>query len=115
MNSDVTGIDQVMSTLLTLNKHRLQSFYSCFCFTLAEHNVIKFSLHINCSAQAVNNISESAISNSNKQIKFAQIQKLFKLSTLNSVHKVELKQEIPCLFDVGRNVLTGKKHKMDKK
>ena len=37
-------------------------FTSVFYFTHAEHNLIKFKLHNNWSVQAVNNISECAIS-----------------------------------------------------
>ena len=52
MNSSVIRLYQVMSILLTMNKHHL------FCFVHAEHNLIKLKLYINA---AVNNILEGAM------------------------------------------------------
>ena len=48
-------------------------FTAVFCFTDAEHNLIKLKLYDNWSAQAVNSISEYAIWNSKKPIKFAHL------------------------------------------
>ena len=39
----------------------LAAFTAAFCFAHAEHKLIKLKLYNNCSAQAVNNISESAM------------------------------------------------------
>ena len=44
MNSDVVWLYQIMSILLAMSK---------FCFAHAEHNLIKFKLYNNWSAQAV--------------------------------------------------------------
>ena len=55
MNSGVAQLYQIMSILTTMNKHHL------LCFKHAANNLIKLKLHNNCSAQAVNNISESVM------------------------------------------------------
>ena len=54
----------------------LAVYTAAFCFAHAEHNIIKFHLYSNWSAQAVNNVSESAMWSSSKPIKFAQLWKL---------------------------------------
>ena len=47
-------------------------FTDAFGFEHAKQNLVKFKLY-NWLAQAVNNISESAMSNSSKSIKFAHL------------------------------------------
>ena len=54
-------------------KASIAVFTAVFCFTNAEHNLIKLKLYDNWSAQAVNSISEYAIWNSKKTIKFAHL------------------------------------------
>ena len=44
-----------------------------FCFTHVEHNLIKLKLYNNWSAQAVSSISECAMWNPKKPIKFAHL------------------------------------------
>ena len=68
MNLGVVLTYHLMSILLTMNKHHFQSFTAAFCFAHAKQNL----------AQAVNNISESAMWNSSKPIKFAHLSKLGK-------------------------------------
>ena len=46
---------------------------SVFCFTRAEHNLIKLKLYNNWSAQAVNSISECDMWNSKKPVKFIHL------------------------------------------
>ena len=46
-------------------------FIAVFCFTHAEHSLIKLKLYNNWSAQDFNSISECAMWNSKKPIKFA--------------------------------------------
>ena len=46
MNRDLVRRDQIISILLTMNKHRLQ-FTAVFCFTHAEDNLIKTKLYNN--------------------------------------------------------------------
>ena len=48
-------------------------FTAVFCFTHAEHNLIKLKLYNNWSAQAVNSIAECAMWNSKKPIEFAHL------------------------------------------
>ena len=48
-------------------------FTAVFCFTQAEHNLIKLKLYNNWSAKAVNSISECAMWNSKKPIKFSHL------------------------------------------
>ena len=43
------------------NEQASLAFTAAFCFAHAEHNLIKLKLYNNSSAQAVNNISESAM------------------------------------------------------
>ena len=43
MKSDSLRLRQIMSILLTMNKHRLQSFTAVFYFTQAEHNLINLN------------------------------------------------------------------------
>ena len=43
------------------NEQASLAFSNLFCFAHAENNLIKFKLYNNWSAQAVNNISESAM------------------------------------------------------
>ena len=46
MNSGVVRLDQIISVLLTMNKHRLHAIFTAvFCFTHAEHNLIKLKLY----------------------------------------------------------------------
>ena len=52
-------LDQRMSILLAMNKHRWQSLL--LCFVLHMPNIIKLKLYNNRSAQAVNIISECAM------------------------------------------------------
>ena len=47
-------------------------FTAAFGFAHAKQNLVKFKLY-NWLAQAVNNISDSAMSNSRKSIKFAHL------------------------------------------
>ena len=47
-------------------------FTAAFGFAHAKQNLVKFKLY-NWLAQAVNNISDSAMSNSSKSIKFAHL------------------------------------------
>ena len=51
----------------------IAAFTAVFCFTHAEHNLIKLKLYNNWSAQAVNSISEYPMWNSKKPIKFAHL------------------------------------------
>ena len=51
----------------------IAAFTAVFCFTHAEHNLIKLELYNNWSAQAVNSILECAMWNSKKPIKFAHL------------------------------------------
>ena len=44
MNSGVVRLDQIMSILLTMNKHRFAVFTAAFCFAHAEHSLIKLNL-----------------------------------------------------------------------
>ena len=79
---------QIISKLLTLSKHRLQSLLLHFCFAHAEHNLIKLKIK-NLSMQltkAVNSILESTMSNSNKLIKFTHLQKLAHQPMLHDAH-----------------------------
>ena len=46
------------------NEQASLAFTDVFCFAHAEHNLIKLKLYNNWSAQAVNNILESAMWNS---------------------------------------------------
>ena len=48
-------------------------FRALFCFTRAEHNLIKLKLYNNWSAQAVNSISECAMWKLKEPIKFAHL------------------------------------------
>ena len=75
MNSSIFRLDQIMSKLLKLEKHHLQSLL-LFYIAYAEHNLIQFKLYNNWSAQVFNNVSEKAILNSSEHIKCAHIQKL---------------------------------------
>ena len=47
MNSGVVRLDHIMSILITMNNHRLQSLTAVFCFTQAEYNLIKLKLYNN--------------------------------------------------------------------
>ena len=51
----------------------LAVFTAMFCSRNDKHNLIKLLLYINWSTQAVNSISERAIWNSKKPIKFAHL------------------------------------------
>ena len=47
---------------LAIKEHALIAvFNAVFCFTHAEHNLIKLRLHDNLSAQAINSLSERAM------------------------------------------------------
>ena len=60
-------------------------FTAVFYFTHVEHNLIKFKLFNNWSVQAVYSISECAMWNSIKPIKFAHLWKLASQSKLNKI------------------------------
>ena len=64
MNLGIVRLDQLISKLFILSKHCLQSLLLRFATaTYAEHNLIEVKLYNNWSAQTVNKISESAMSN----------------------------------------------------
>ena len=77
--------------LLTLNllywEFKLVYTAAFYC-PLAGHNLIKFNLYINWSVQAVNNISESATSNSDKPTKFVHLEKLANQSVLSDANVI---------------------------
>ena len=58
-------------------------------FENAKHNLIKLKFYNNWSAQAINNISESALWYSSKPIKFSHLWKLANQWTLNKSHVIE--------------------------
>ena len=65
INSGVLRLDQIISIACVLKQTLL-----VFFIAHAEHNLIKLKLYNNLTAQAVNNISENAMWNSNGSIKF---------------------------------------------
>ena len=72
---------QIISKLLTLSKHPLQSLLLHFCFAHAEHNLIKLKIK-NLSMQltkAVNSIFESTMS-------ITHLQKLAHQPMLHDAH-----------------------------
>ena len=80
-------------------------FTTAFCFTHAKHNLIKLKLYNNWSRQAVNNISECAMWNSKKAIKFSHLWKLVNQSTLNQAHVTEITKGCTVGFMKARNCL----------
>ena len=71
-------------------------FTAVFYFTHAEHNLIKFKLFNNWSVQAVYSISECAMWNSIKPIKFAHLWKLASQSKLNKDYVIQITKA--CMF-----------------
>ena len=59
------------------------------------------------SAQLVNNISESAIGNSSKPIKFPHLRKLDNQSTLNKGHVIEITKACKVAFMKARDSFVG--------
>ena len=84
MNSGVLRLDQIIFILLIMNKHHLRSL-------LYMRNIIKLKLYNNCSAQAVNNISEWPMWYLSKSVKFAYLWKERNQLTLNKAHVIEIK------------------------
>ena len=80
-------------------------FTAVFCFTQAEHNLIKLKLYNNWSAKAVNSISECAMWNSKKPIKFAHLSKLANQSTRNKAHVIEITNACIVAFMKARSSL----------
>ena len=68
---------------------------TCY-FAHAEYNLIELSY--NWSQQVVNNISESAMSNSNKPIKFFHLRKLAKQLMLTGAFMIEVTKTITVNF-----------------
>ena len=93
-----------MAKLLTLNKHCLY-FTAAFCFAHGEQNLIKFHLYNYWSAQAANNISESAMLNSSRPIKFAHLQKWAYQSTLNGADVIKIIKTCTVALMKARNCL----------
>ena len=62
-----------------------------FFIVHAEHKLIKLKLYNNCSAQAVNNISEWPMWYLSKSVKFAYLWKERNQLTLNKAHVIEIK------------------------
>ena len=103
--------------VFTLVQVSLAVFTAAFCSEYAEHDLIKFKLYNNWSAQAANSISEIAMSNSSKQTKFSHLQKLANQSTLNDTHVIEktntcivdlMKAKNSLIFHIQRNASIGK-------
>ena len=69
----------------------------------AEHDLIKLKSYNNLSAQAFNNISESAVWNSSKPIKFPHLWKLANQSTLNKAHVIEITKACKVAFMKARD------------
>ena len=90
-------LNQIMSILLTMNKHRLHLLLH---FVLHMPNIIKLKLYDNWSVQAVNT-SESAIWNSSKPIKFL----IFKHQPINKAHVIEITKTCLAAFMKARNSL----------
>ena len=63
----------------------------------------KITFGYNCSS--FNNISESAMSNSKKPIKFTHLSKLANQSTLNVAHVIEITKTCTVAFIKARNSL----------
>ena len=55
------------------NEQASFAFTAAFCFAHAEHNLVKLKLWINWSVQVISNISESALWNLSKPIKFLHL------------------------------------------
>ena len=72
MNSGVVCLDQTRH-YANNEQASLAVFTAAFCLAHAEHNLIKFKLYNNWSAQVASNISECAMWNSSKPIKFAHL------------------------------------------
>ena len=100
MNLRVFQLDRRMSILLTMNKHRLQSF----CFTHAEHNLIKRKLYNNSSAQVVNSLLCEIQRN---QSNVLTLKKLANQSTLNKAHVIEITKACILAFLKARNSLVA--------
>ena len=64
----------------------------------AEHNLIKLEFYNNWSVQIVNNISECAMWNSSKPIKFPHLWKSANQSTMNKTHVIEITKACEIAF-----------------
>ena len=80
-------------------------FTAVFYFTHVEHNLIKFKLFNNWSVQAVYSISECAMWNSIKPIKFAHLWKLASQSKLNKDYVIQITKACMFAFMKARNTL----------
>ena len=86
-----------------------------FFIAHAEHYLIKLKLYNNLSAQAFNNISECAVWNSSKPIKFPHLWKLANQSTLNKAHVIEITKACKVAFMKARDsfVVRHRKERVD--
>ena len=93
-------LDEIISILLTMNKHHLDSLL--LRFVLHMPNIIKLKLHNNWSAQALNNIE--------CYVKFKQTNQIcshlkINQSTLNEAHVIEITKACTVTFMKARNPL----------
>ena len=82
-----------------MNKPHLHSLLERFVLHMP--NII--NLYTTWSAQAVNSISEDAIRNSSKPIKFPHLWKLVNQSTLNKANMIEITKACKFAFMKARN------------
>ena len=75
MINEIGGFATISENVYFANNEQasIAVFTAVFCFTQAEHNLIKLKLYNKWSAKAVNSISECAMWNSKKPIKFAHL------------------------------------------
>ena len=95
-------LNQIISKLLTLNKHRFCCVLFCTCRTA-------------WSVKAVNNILESTMSNLSKPIKFTHLWKLANQSTLKGARATEITKACTFAFMKARNSLVVQFRKIGKK
>ena len=95
-------LNQVISKLLTLNKHRFCCVLFCTCRTA-------------WSVKAVNNILESTMSNLSKPIKFTHLWKLANQSTSKGARATEITKACTVAFMKARNSLVVQFRKIGKK
>ena len=72
------------------NDQKSFAFTDAFCFTHAQHNLIKLKLYNNWSAKAANSILERAMWNSKQTNQIHHLQTLANQSTLNKAYVNEI-------------------------